>query len=138
MRLLSSFKHFYYSFDIPVGFLLPFSGCQFFSNPHISAKICKNSADLHISAKICKNPADLNRFAKIENLGMYLKYALPFTSLKTGTEKVGVKRSTQKTDKKNIMKQRKLNQLNSTQIYENKLNFLVYFQLNIFFSYLLK
>ena len=53
-----------------MGFLLYFSEyVSFFSNLHISAKICKNSADLHISAKICKNPADLHRFAKIENLG---------------------------------------------------------------------
>ena len=52
MRLLSSFKHFYYSLDFNMGFLLCFWVRQFFSNLHISAKICKNSADLHISAKI--------------------------------------------------------------------------------------
>ena len=49
---------------------------SFFSKLHISAKICKNSADLHISAKICKNPADLHRFAKIENLGYRFKRPL--------------------------------------------------------------
>ena len=69
MRLLSSFEHFCYSFDIAVGFLLCLCVCQFFSNLHISAKICKNSANLPISAKICINSADLHRFAKIENLG---------------------------------------------------------------------
>ena len=57
MRLLSSFKPFYYPFDIAVGFLLRFGVCQFYSNLHISAKICKTSADLY-------------RFAKIENLGI--------------------------------------------------------------------
>ena len=54
MRLLSSFKHFCYSFDIAVGFLLC-SRARHFSN-------------LNISAKFWKNPADLHRFAKIENL----------------------------------------------------------------------
>ena len=48
MRLLSSFKHFYYSFDIAVRFLL-FLSVSVFSE---SAHICKNSADLHLSAKI--------------------------------------------------------------------------------------
>ena len=52
MILLSSFEHFYYSFDIAVGFLLCFWVRQFFSNLRISAKICKNSADLHRFAKI--------------------------------------------------------------------------------------
>ena len=40
MRLLSSFKHFNYSFDIAVGFLL-FLSRTFFSSLHKSAKFCK-------------------------------------------------------------------------------------------------
>ena len=82
MRLLSSFEKFYYCFIIYYLELLIFKKLSslwgfyciseydsFFSNLHISANICKNSADLHISANICKNSADLHRFAKIENHG---------------------------------------------------------------------
>ena len=76
MRLLSSFKLFIIRLTSLWGLYGVSEYVSFFSNLHISAKICKNSADLHISANICKNPADLHRFAKIQNLGSSLPLKL--------------------------------------------------------------
>ena len=60
--LLSSFQHFYFSFDIDVGFLLCFWVCQFFFE---SANICKDLQEFCRSAHICKELQKSCRSAQI-------------------------------------------------------------------------